>query len=313
MPSFADVRQFPWLTEHEPPSVSLARGVQAGSAIASNLLRARAVQIEQSNQMLREAKFVADQQNLNAINEGFTALSAVTGNISKDGAWLDPNAKAQFYGIVARYPFLVKQPGFKGFLDAFHNAENAQLERDKIIEQGKLRRDIAGMQIEGRSDLSEQQHQQKLEEIAAKYEELGQLQENSQEWKDKHAEIQNSLNMLRDKVRPRPAESGRIDLLKSDEIPYRNELAGLKSALDQGLLRVKGKPASSAYERYNELRQQIDDKYKARALKQNQPEPAAIPAVSPKRVRVKAPDGTIGSIPESQLDEAKRSGYTLAE
>lgn len=127
------------------------------------------------------------------------------------------------------------------------------------------------------------------------------LQGNKQALDLEIRKAQHELDIIRDAKKPsRTGDNDRFDLNKSDEIAFRSELASLKSAFDQGVLEAA---------EFEKQRDATIAKYKARAR-------TAAPAPAPptgKRVRVKSPDGKIGTIPESQLDEAKKNGYQLVE
>lgn len=255
----------------------------------------------------KEQILAAEQEAKMQTAEGHAALGQVLARGA--GRWTDPEVKREFWETASRYPALMKHPSFRELTQNFELADTA-----------KARADLFGQRQEGALDLATEKHMLKLDEIEAKYAEMEKFAVGSQERKDAHAVIQNDLRMLRDSRRPRSVESDRFNLSKSDEISYRNELAVLKDAFEQGLLREKGQTADSALAVYERRRQDLEDKYKSRSRVFN-PQAAPVttptntpaPAAPEKRIKVKSPDGRIGSIPESQVEAAKQKGYILAE
>lgn len=113
-------------------------------------------------------------------------------------------------------------------------------------------------------------------------------------------------------ARAHPSGQERFDLNYSDQLMMKAELDALTAEAQLGIF--KSKP-----QEYEKRLKNIEDKYKSRARKSvvdNATPPAAAkkPDVTPTaRVRVKSPTGQIGFIPSDQLEEAKKSGYTVVE
>lgn len=101
------------------------------------------------------------------------------------------------------------------------------------------------------------------------------------------------LQMLRDQMKP---QSG-----SHYDLPYSTQIL-MKSELDELSRRIRDEGLST--DEAAVIRRQIEQKYRTSAQPIEQPKG---------RVRVKAPDGRIGTISADKLEEALRQGYQRAE
>jgi len=128
--------------------------------------------------------------------------------------------------------------------------------------------------------------------------------------------------------RAHPSGQERFDLNYSDQLLMQTELAAVEAMAQLGAF---NKNPGELQKRLDE----IDKKFKSRARKGAATGPkeptakvlsvekvasdpdvdysAGFPVTPSDRVRVKSPDGKVGSIPKSQLEDAKKKGYTVVE
>lgn len=108
--------------------------------------------------------------------------------------------------------------------------------------------------------------------------------------------------------RDHPSAQERFDLNYSDQLLMKGELDAVNAMAQLGKFNKDG-----GDKELNRLIGEIEKKYKARARKQAKSPESPKAEATAKKVRVKAPDGRIGFIKESDLEEAKKTGYTLVE
>lgn len=110
---------------------------------------------------------------------------------------------------------------------------------------------------------------------------------------------------------------GEVDKAELKSIYKRIEdLQTLHDQLAPELGDVRDHPKTLRRMRYSTEIAQLKERARALEAKKTAPAEDAAPAAaapSEKRVRVKSPDGKVGSVPESQLEEALKAGYSKAE
>lgn len=225
------------------------------------------------------------------IAEGNAVLAETLSGVGSD--WANPEAESRVLDVVTQYPHVVKSPLFKDVMMNF-----------RIAQQGQLRKELLHEQIGGRETLEMQRQQNRMEALTTRLDRMAGMKTDDQAFKVDLEELLQEHRLERDRTKASTSGTERFDLNKSDEIKMRSELNSLQIALNQGVLELP---------EFEQKREKVFKKYEALARKPAQPSAAPKAAGPAKRVRVKAPDGTIGHIPEDQLDEAKRNGYTIAE
>lgn len=283
---------FAWMRPTQPDGrilQAMELGMRMKHAQVNNALAIREseskVKLLETQAQLRLAEITAYEQTAEGNAQLATALSETAGK------WTEPESKSRFWGIASRYPQVMKSPQFKELVDNFQLADTA-LARKQYLDA----------QIGGREDLEDTKfgHRQALQD--EKYTRLAELQEDSQEARTMRDEIIHGYNLERDAKKPNTSGQKKYDMPYSIELKYRAKLNAINKDLD-----MKPEDRQKQIEAvYREMKSQFTLPSQPSAA----PAKAAVPA---KRIRVKAPNGTFGHIPEDQLEEAKRNGYTLAE
>lgn len=284
-------RDFSWM-QQTPPDRTFALGMELGmrarhqhlnEQLAMRELESK-VKLQETHARLKEAEITAYEQMATGNAELATALSETAGQ------WTSPEAKSRFWGIAARHPQVMKSPQFKELVDNF-----------QLADQAELRSRLEDTRISSRTDLKNLEHQNRMELWSTRMARTADMKLDDHALRIELEQLRHENTLERDQMKPSAQADARMDLVKSDEIGLRSELTSLQTAFVQGVL---------DWDEFQKKRDGVQAKYKSRARTPAQPTSAPTEA---KRIRVKAPDGTIGHIPESQLDEAKRSGYTVAE
>lgn len=269
----------------------IGEGVTQGAQVGFNMgiqLRQQA-RIERAQKLQEEAMRLALEEK-ERIAEGTVAVTRVLSEMGKTGGYNDPVLKSKFWDTIAANPNFANSKVFKDIMDTFQNAEQAQA-RKELLEQT----------YDLRGDAAEQRHLLRLEEIDAQLEKALETENLSQ---DHRLELEdrrqrNRQEMLR--LRPTGTRPAQLDLDRSDQMLMDAELDNLKT--------WRSIHSSTKYDaEYEQRLRGIEQKFAVRKKTTAQP----APATSDKRVRVVSPDGKVGNIPESQLEEALKQGYKPA-
>lgn len=286
---------FQWLRNDGRGSNTFLQAFQIGAQIKQNAINSEFRKEQaQAHWRAMELRAAIESSKLKAqenIASGHAELGQVLSEIAQNKSWTDPAAKARFWGTASKYPQLMASPTFKELTQQF-----------ELADQAAWRAQLEDTKMGGRKDLEATRQQGRLELAEQRLNSLADLKMGDQAFKMEFEKFQQEHRLERDKAKASGSEATRFDMNKSDEIPYLRELDSLNTAYRMGDL---------TYPELQAEREKVITKYKAKARTQS---PAPTKAAGPsRRVRVKAPDGTIGNIPEDQLDEAKRNGYTIAE
>lgn len=126
----------PWMIQRESPTDALAKGIQAGSQIAHNLLAARNFALQQQESIVR-------QQNDLRIREGLIKFGTYMGGVTN---WDDPKAEAGAWAVGKEAPWIMNTPAFREGIQNFKTARMAsdeQKSREKISAEIVKSRELA--------------------------------------------------------------------------------------------------------------------------------------------------------------------------
>lgn len=287
-------RDFQWLQPSQSDGTFM-RGMQLGMQMRHQRINESiAMQEAESKVKLMDLNFQMKRAELRAyenLAEGNAQLATALSETA--GKWTEPESKARFWGIASKYPQVMKSPQFKELVDNFQLADTA-----------KARQDYLQSMVGGQKDLETLKQGHRLESLTTRLDRMSDMKMDDQAFKVEMEGLLQEHRLERDKAKASTSGTERFDLNKSDEIKMRSELNSLQIALNQGVLELP---------EFEAKREKVFKKYEAVARKPAQVTAPATKTGPAKRIRVKAPDGTIGHIPEDQLDEAKRNGYILAE
>lgn len=207
-------KDFQWLEPTRPDNTFL-HGMELGLrmkhqqqqyALAVREAESKA-KLMDSTIRLRESQIFGQEQAA----EGFAALGQVLSETA--GKWTEPESKAKFWGVAAKYPHVQKSPAFKELVDNFQLADNAELKKQ-----------LLDSQIGGRSELETQKFENRQSLLGEKYDRLAELQEDSQEARTIRDEIQHLYRLEENEKKPRGV--GQFHDLKSvDQAAMNAELA----------------------------------------------------------------------------------------
>ncbi len=220
-----------------------------------------------------------------------------------------PDGQQSYYNFLSDNPNIIGKLGPDGIMAPVKVAENLKRLRDEANSRIAGREDRSALDalIEQRrallSDstvaLNDARIQKLNQDIGFAERELA-VKENNVKLRDR--DVTNKENRFnQDKWQPEDREE------------YRQRSRAIQE--DAGLTQTEKDQALQETRAHIDLnRQQREGFKKAKAqregLKTSTPEPAAATPIAPSgRVSVVSPDGKVGTIPESQLDEALKSGY----
>lgn len=145
-----DPNVLPWMRRQGEAAREATEQFQFGAQMAErrrqnqidNAYRNRVLQLQQETM---ELKRVSELQS----REGMVEMGRVLSEISVNGDWTNPAAKAKFFDVVTRYPALASSPIYDNLLQTFQAAEDNKLRRDLANQQttqgfapGPLEKDI---------------------------------------------------------------------------------------------------------------------------------------------------------------------------
>lgn len=145
-----DPNVLPWMRRQGEAAREATEQFQFGAQMAErkrqnqidNAYRDRVLQLQQETM---ELKRVSELQS----REGMVEMGRVLSEISVNGDWTNPAAKAKFFDVVTRYPALASSPIYDNLLQTFQAAEDNKLRRDLANQQstqgfapGPLEKDI---------------------------------------------------------------------------------------------------------------------------------------------------------------------------
>lgn len=233
-------------------------------------------------QLQRDSFELKRQSELQA-NEGMVEVGKVLSEIAETGDWTNPAARSRFFSVVARYPAVTKSPIYDNLLQNFQAADTAQARAALEAERQGAITERSQAAIDARFQTLTQRFDNLLTMEGVKA-------ENRKELEAVRAEFQ----MLRDQLKP---QSG-----SHYDLPYSTQIL-MKSELDELSRRIRDEGLST--DEAAVIRRQIETKYRTSGQPPEQPKGG--------RVRVKAPDGRVGTISAERLEEALRQGYQRVE
>lgn len=282
-----DPNVLPWMRRQGEAAREATAQFQFGARMAEvqkeNAYRNEVLRLQKETQFLKQ---VSELQ----INQGMVEVGKVLSEIADAEDWASPQAEAKFYDVVAKNPAITRSPNFDNLASIFSNARKAKemsaLAQQRFDTQLAIQDAITARNqasIESRFDLLGQRLEgmEKMEGIKS---------ENAKSL----AELRGELQMLRDQLKP---QSG-----SHYDLPYSQQIM-MKSELDEvgRLLRDYEITSEEAAKR----RADIAAKYTGAT--------ATTTTAPPQRIRVKAPDGRIGTISAEALEEALKQGYQRVE
>lgn len=296
-----------WVTQRarwfDQNQSSTSQDIQLGAQIAQQwqqnqrLQRAQALQEEVKRLAIEEKERIA---------EGTVAIARILSKMGQTpGGYTDSALQGEFWGAIRDNPKFASSQAFKDIMDTFQASE-----------QAKARSELETLRQQSITDRSEAAIQSRFDLLNQRLEGMTALEGVKAEHRTQLEELKGEINMLRDSLKPTRVGQLVHDLPEADLVAMRSELTALDKKYEKG--RIKGKgggifsnvPKTTAEQEYDAERQAILKKYDAKRI--GTPRPAETAPAAEKRVRVKSPDGKIGNIPESQLEDALKQGYTPA-
>lgn len=278
-----------------------------GSNAVSQDIRAGLQYAQQQRELAQRDKALALQQQAFQlrqdaeldVSQGMVELGQVVSEIAKTGDWTSPENRAKFYAAAAKHPHTMKSPAFKSLEENFQLADKAKANEALWSNRLEVQQDIAGAKV-----------QAQLEAQQNRLDSMIQMEGLKDTHRKELETLRNDFQLLRDSLKP--TRTGQLvhDLPEADLVAMRSELSALDKMYEKGGIQGKSpglfrKGESTTKEQeYQKMRQEILKKYDAKRI--GTPTPAA---AAEKRVRVQSPDGKIGNIPESELQEALSQGY----
>lgn len=246
---------------------------------------------------LREEHFRLQREELERIAEGTVAASSVFSEMGNAGDYTNPELQSKFWATVQKYPKFTQSPAFKDMVDTLQSAEIAKKQMDQITTRHDLR-----------SEELDQRHDNRLIELDRQYENMLSRQDLAHESRIEIEKLRQQLQVERDALKPTTQRPERFDLDESDRIDYAARVEGLKEWLKAQPTNKKNPDAP--YQQYTEKLNALNKEFEPRKKKRTVGQPIG---GATKRVKVKSADGRLFTLPENQLQDAIKQGYTLAE
>lgn len=296
MAEYITAQNHPWLFNRlpQPGTDRTAQMFQLGAQMAQHK---RAMEY-------KEQILAAEQEAKMQAAEGHAALGQVLAKGA--GRWTDPEVKREFWETASRYPALMKHPSFRELTQNFELADTAKARADLLGQRQEGQLDVEDARIEGRLTLEQERAKNREALQADKFQRLSGMREDSEEAKLIRDELQHQMDMERDDNRGHPSGQDRFDMPYSDQLLFKSKLDAVQR--DPNLKKNTPEKLKQMEAIYRE--------FEPRRRKKSEPAaaPKAVaPAASGSRIKVKSPDGKIGSIPESQVEVAKQKGYIVVE
>lgn len=246
---------------------------------------------------LREEHFRLQREELERIAEGTVAASSVFAEMGRTGDYTNPELQSKFWDTVQKYPKFTKSPAFKDMVDTLQSATMAKTQMERLTTGYDLR-----------SEELDQRHENRLTELDRQYENMLSRQDLAHESRIEIEKLRQQLQVERDALKPTTQRPERFDLDESDRIDYAARVEGLKEWLKAQPTNKKNPDAP--YQQYTEKLNALNKEFEPRKKKRTVGQPVG---GATKRVKVKSADGRLFTLPENQLQDAIKQGYTLAE
>lgn len=269
-----DPNTLPWMRR----SGEAAREATAHFQFGAQLAQRREEQQTEDAYRERVLKLQKDTLDLKKaselqMGEGMVEVGKVLSEIAANGDWTNPQARAKFFGVISRYPSITKSPIYDNLLQNFQAADTAAARATLETERQAAITDRTQSAIDAR-----------FQALDLKFENMIKMEGVKAENRTQLEEFRNELNMLRDQFKP---QSG-----SHYDLPYSQQIL-MKSELDEvnRLLRDYEITPEEATKRRGEISSKFT----------KQP--------TDTRIRVKSPDGKVGTISSDKLDAALKEGY----
>jgi hypothetical protein len=184
---------------------TVARDIQLGANLyqesqqEKRMQRAQAMQEELRRITLEEKERIA---------EGTVEVAKIFSEMGQSGGYTDPGLQGKFWDAIKRHPKFANSPAFKDMMDTFQNAE-----------QAKARSALETLRQEAISDRNFNNVQSRFDLLNERISGMMQLEGEKAGNRERLAEIQSELNILRDSFRADSAvdletvkQQGRLDL-----------------------------------------------------------------------------------------------------
>lgn len=295
----------PWLIERTSPveRSSTSQNIQLGAQLAE--------QAQQMQQRAQQMEMQREAMRLKTEGNKFLAAGAIElGRLMEEGgrnnSYAEPEFEGRLWSIGQRYPQLLDSEVFQGATKVTANAKAA-----------KLRTEITDVTQQAITERNQASIQSRFDMLSQRLDGLTQMEDLKQNHREDLVNLRSDLKILQDSLKP--TRTGQLvhDLPETDLAAMRSELATLDNLFKANKIKGTKKPGvfTSGYSEtpeaeYERRKREILKSYDTKRI--GTPKPAAAAPASDKRVRVVSPDGKVGNIPESQLEEALKQGYKPA-